>query len=146
MDQILRRTTTVCLASLLFVQVTVAEGLKVGVYKDGRTYSDKTIKPLLEKNGMRVTVLTRKQLNAEAVADLDVMCFLDGWNSYKYLRFEGRKLMADFVAHGKGVFAGAFRSGIVRTANRPMFPEVAYSWNRVNGNFVFPERSREDPQ
>jgi len=139
----MKQIAWICLAVLLFTSTATAEGLKVGVYKDPRTYSDKTLKGLLDQNGMEAKVLTRKELNAENVADLDVMCFLDGWNSYKFLGVNGRKLMADFVAHGKGVMATAFRSGPVRTANRPMFPEVAYTWNRVNGNFVFPKGEHE---
>jgi hypothetical protein len=129
----------ICISLLLSVLGSQAAAIQVGLYKDRRTYSEETLKVLLEKNGIGTRILTKKELTAEDLSDLDVICFLDGWGSYKFLGVQGRKLVADFVAHGKGVMATAFRSGPVRTANRPMFPEVAFTWNRVNGNYVFPK-------
>ena len=55
---------------------------------------------------------------------------------YFFPKEKARRQIVRFAASGKGVLVGGFRSGYVRTANRPMFPEIGMTHNRVNGPWI----------
>ena len=115
---------------------TVSSGT-VGIWKDGRSYiTDGMLKTLAEA-GWESAILHGKDLSDEAkLGGLDLLFLPGGWNAYWFADFKARRAMVKFVAGGKGILAAAFRSGYVRTANRPLFPEVGATYNRVNGPWV----------
>ncbi len=117
-----------------------ADDLKrVGVFKDARSHiTDGMLKTLAEAQ-YEVEIIERRDLQqGDKLQCLDVLFLPGGWNALKFAGFHGRRNMIDFVAQGKGILAGAFRSGYVRTANRPLFPQIGAVYNRVNGSGLFP--------
>ncbi|NLB54428.1 MAG: hypothetical protein GX811_01440, partial [Lentisphaerae bacterium] len=111
----------------------------VGIWQDNRSHISDGMIMTLEQAGWETVILKGRDLsNEEKLASLDVIFLPGGWHGYFYADFAARRAMVKFVAGGKGILAGAFRSGWVRTANRPLFPEVGAVYNRVNGPFVSP--------
>jgi len=112
-------------------------GKTIGLWKDAKSgITDGMLKTLSEA-GWTTTILSGKDLSDEAkVAGLDVIFLPGGWNDYFFPDFPARRNLVKYVAGGRGLLAGAFRSGYVRTASRPMFPQVGATYNRVNGAFI----------
>jgi len=109
----------------------------IGLLKDNRSYISEGMLKTLNEAGWQTTILQGADLADEAkLAALDVIFLPGGWNSYYFTSFESRRNLVKFVAGGKGVLAGAFRSGYVRTATRPLFPQVGATYNRVDGAFI----------
>lgn len=130
------------LAMLLIGSMALAEPgdfKRVGVFKDARSHITDGMLKTLEDAQYVVEIIARRDLNdGEKLQRLDVLFLPGGWNSLNFAGFHGRRNMVDFVAQGKGILAGAFRSGYVRTANRPLFPQIGAVYNRVNGSGLFP--------
>ena len=129
--------TKSCLMLAMFLAAGTVWSGTVGLWKDGRSYiTDGMLKTLAEA-GWQTVILQGKDLSDEAkLGGLDVVFLPGGWNAYWFADFKARRAMVKFVAGGKGILAGAFRSGYVRTANRPLFPEVGATYNRVNGPWI----------
>ena len=109
----------------------------VGIWKDGRSYIRDGMLKTLQEAGWETVILAGADMSDEAkLAALDVIFLPAGWNAYYFADFNARRSLAKFVAGGKGILAGAFRSGYVRTANRPFFPEVGLAHNRVNSPYI----------
>jgi HEAT repeat protein len=122
--------------ALLLVGGTVWGGT-VGLWKDGRSYITDGMLKTLTNDGWKTVILQGKDLSNEAkLAGLDVLFLPGGWNAYWFADFNARRAMIKFVASGKGILSGAFRSGYVRTANRPLLPQVGATYNRVNGPWI----------
>ena len=132
----LNRTEPRLMLALFLAAGTVWSGT-VGLWKDGRSYiSDGMLKTLADE-GWQTVILHGKDLSDEAeLGGLDVIFLPGGWNAYWFANFDARRAMVKFAAGGRGILAGAFRSGYVRTANRPLFPEVGATYNRVNGPWI----------
>ncbi len=112
---------------------------RVGVFKDARSHITGSMLKTLAEAQYEVEIIERRDLQAgEKLQRLDVLFLPGGWNALNFAGFHGRRNMIDFVAQGKGILAGAFRSGYVRTANRPLFPQIGAVYNRVNGSGLFP--------
>jgi len=125
------------LVLLLLVTGDVGWGKTVGLWKDGRSYIRDGMLATLQEAGWKTVILQGADMADEAkLADLDVIFLPAGWNAYQFARFNARRNLVRYVAGGKGILAGAFRSGYVRTANRPLFPQVGATHNRVNGPYV----------
>ena len=112
-------------------------GRTVGLWQDGRSgITDGMLKTLAEA-GWQTEILKGKGLSDEAkLGRLDVLFLPGGHNAYFFADFKARRAMVKFLAGGKGILAGAVRSGYVRTANRPIFPQVGEVYNRVNGPYI----------
>ncbi len=112
----------------------------VGLFKDGRSGELAGIRKTLETEGFDTRELNKKDVQKRSSLDgLDVLYLPGGWNAPDFLGHLGRHNLVDFVANGGGVFAGMFRSGYVRTCNRPLFPEVGAAENRIAGMWLFPQ-------
>lgn len=122
----------------LFAALTgIGWGRTIGLWKDGRSYITDGMLKTLQDDGWQTVILQGKDLSDEArLSGLDVVFLPGGWNEYWFADFKARRAMVGFVAEGKGVLAGAFRSGYTRTCNRPFFPEVGATYNRVNGPWI----------
>ncbi|MDD5679370.1 MAG: HEAT repeat domain-containing protein [Kiritimatiellae bacterium] len=115
----------------------------VGIFKDGSSYGVEGVAKTLEKEGFKTRVLTPKDLGDPANLDgLDAIYLPAGWNG-TISGSNGRMNLIDFVARGKGVLAGAFRSGWFRTSTRPLFPQVGYTWSKNNGLLILPRGDSE---
>ena len=126
---------------LLLLLVTVVGRVgwakTVGLWKDRRSYITDGMLATLHEAGWRTVILERQDLSeGTKLADLDVVFLPGGWNAYYFANFTARRNLVRFVAGGKGILAGAFRSGYVRTANRPLLPQVGATHNRVNGPWI----------
>ena len=112
-------------------------GKTVGLWKDERSYITDGMLKTLQAAGWQTVILQGKDLSDEAkLAGLDVIFLPGGWNAYWFADFHARRALIKFVASGKGMLAGAFRSGYVRTANRSLLPQVGAVYNRVNGPVI----------
>ncbi|MDD5678244.1 MAG: HEAT repeat domain-containing protein [Kiritimatiellae bacterium] len=109
----------------------------VGLFKDSRSGPLEGVEETLRQEGMEPKIIGQKDIQSlDGVKDLDVIYFPGGWYGDAFPTKDRHRVIADFVAQGKGVLAEMFRGGPVRTGTRPMFPEVATTWNRVNGSYV----------
>ncbi|NLE66066.1 MAG: hypothetical protein GX608_01430 [Lentisphaerae bacterium] len=114
-------------------------GKTVGLWRDDRSYITDGMLKTLQAAGWQTVILSGKDLSDEAkLSGLDVVFLPGGWNAYWFADFRARRALVKFVASGKGILAGAFRSGYVRTANRPLLPQVGATYNRVNGPIISP--------
>ena len=125
------------LAFTMLVMGHVGWGRTVGIWKDGRSYIRDGMLKTLQEAGWETVILAGSDMSDEAkLAALDVIFLPAGWNAYWFADANARRSLVKFVAGGKGILAGAFRSGYVRTANRPFFPQVGMAHNRVNGPYI----------
>ena len=126
-------------SGLLTYVAVYAEAPRVGVFKDRRSCEIEGVIKTLEAEGFAAQVITKADLREpEKLKELRVIYLPAGWNAYQFADFRGRGNLVDFVAQGKGILSGAFRSGWYRTSNRPLFPQVGYTYAKNNGMFLFP--------
>lgn len=112
-------------------------GKTLGLYRDESSGITDGMLRTLREAGWQVTMLTAPDLANEAkLAGMDVVFLPGGNNVYDFADFNARRSLVKYAAGGKGILAGAFRGGYVRTANRPLFPQVAEVYNKVNGSTV----------
>ncbi|NLE66461.1 MAG: HEAT repeat domain-containing protein, partial [Lentisphaerae bacterium] len=132
------RKTVVAFAALACVfAARPSWGKAIGIWKDERSAIAEGMLKTLQDDGWQTVILAGKDLSDEAkLAGLDVVFLPGGWNAYWFADFNARRAVVKFVASGKGVLAGAFRGGYTRTCNRPFFPEVGETFNRVNGPYI----------
>ena len=125
---------------MLFAHGAVhAEPLRVGIFKDNRSAEIEGVIRTLEAEGFSAEVITKGDLrDPKKLEGLRVIYLPGGWNAVQFADFSGRRSLTDFVAQGRGILAGAFRSGWYRTANRPLFPQVGYTYSKNDGMFLFP--------
>ena len=139
------RSVLAAVVSALLCFPVLAQEITVGIYKDVRSLNIDCIATTLKEEGMASVIIGKKDCqDIEKLKGLDVIYFPNGYHVYRFLdewrgprQNVGRKTVTDFVAHGKGVLAGGFRSGYPRTANRPLFPEVGCAHNKPDGSFLF---------
>ncbi|MDD5676737.1 MAG: HEAT repeat domain-containing protein [Kiritimatiellae bacterium] len=134
----------VATAAILTAGAFMASGepLRVGLFKDSRSGELEGIRKTLEAEGFAVDVIGEDTLrDPAALAPLKVIFLPGGWSrgGIQFGGFAGRRNLVDFVARGKGILAGGFRSGWFRTTNRPLFPQVGYTYLKGNGKFLFPK-------
>jgi len=123
------------LAAAMCLAAVSAEAKTVGVWYGDRKADQLTAAlTTLSNANWRVVRFTRdaELCDEKKLAETDVMLFTGGWGIYYFPSPEARRQLVRYVAGGKGVLQGGFRSGYTRTANRPMFPEVGATHNRVN--------------
>lgn len=109
----------------------------IGFHKDGRSIVTDGMIKTFQDEGWSHVILSNKDLeNEEALARTDVIMLTGGWNAYFFPSFEGRRALTRYVASGKGILSTGFRSGYSRTANRPIFPRVAATYNRGNASHM----------
>ena len=119
---------------------TRAEAKTIGLFKDARTGIGSGLTNTLDKAGWDVIWFSAGDLeNAQKLAKTDVMFFGGGWGRYFFPSAKARLNIIRYVASGKGALVAGFRSGYVRTANRPMFPEIGEVYNRVQSAWINPE-------
>jgi len=135
--RLMTRMTLVLVVWACIAGISSSWGKTVGIWKDARSaLNDGMIKTFSEA-GWQPTILQGADLSDEAkLAGLDVIFLPGGWNEYNFPDFNARRTLVKYVASGKGILSGAFRSGYVRTANRSLFPQVGASHNRVNGAYI----------
>jgi len=131
------KTRLVVFSLIVGLMAQAGFGKTVGLFKDERSAINEGMLKTLNEVGWTTSILTTADLADEAkLAGLDVIFLPGGWNAYNFANIQARRCMVKFVAGGKGILAGAFRSGYVRTANRPLFPQVGATHNRVNGVYI----------
>ncbi len=119
-------------------------GKTVGLYTDPGSGGAKSalypgmVQTIQDAGWQTVTIVGADLAKSEKTDGLDVIFLSGGHNMYNFAGFEARRNMVRFVAGGKGIFAGGCRGGYVRTSNRPIFPQVGATHNRVNGPYIFP--------
>ncbi|MDP6355952.1 MAG: hypothetical protein QF473_12655 [Planctomycetota bacterium] len=96
-------------------------GGTIGLRKDRKSYITDGMLATLREAGWKTVILEGKDISAGAkLADLDVVFLPGGHNAYGFPGFDESRNLIRFVASGKGILAGAMRSGYVRTSNRPL--------------------------
>ncbi|MDD5678726.1 MAG: HEAT repeat domain-containing protein [Kiritimatiellae bacterium] len=109
---------------------------KVGVFsQNARDVAVKEITRTLEEKGMEAGTFTGKDVSAGKIYDYDVLFFGGGWSGYDWLNLQGRMHLVEFVQkRGGGVIFSMFRCGVAaRSSIRPIFPEIAWAYNKSNG-------------
>ena len=128
------------IVGVLWVAAVLAQagfGKTVGIHKDARALATDGMLQTLQEAGWQTVTLDDKALtNETALAGVDVILFTGGWGQYYFPKYTARRSLTQFVAGGKGILATGFRSGYVRSASRPLFPQVGATYNRVNGSFI----------
>lgn len=115
----------------------------VGVYQPTRGEPRPNFTPgildTMRDAGWQVVVFSDRAdlADTEKLEACDVVYLTSGWNALNYADFKSRRALTRFVASGKGLLLGGFRSGYVRTLNRPIFPEIGASHNRLNSPYIF---------
>lgn len=133
---------TVIIAALLVAQA--AAGKTIGIWKDVRSNLSPGITNTLDNAGWDIVWLQGNDLeNEEKLAKTDVIILTGGWGRYFFPSPRSRINLVRYAAGGKGVLAAGFRSGYVRTANRPMFPEIGEVFNRVTSSWIGPHGESE---
>ena len=122
---------------------TVAESKTIGIWQDVRSYVTPGLTNSLVEAGWNIEWFranrTKNDLeDAEKLAKCDVIFCGGGWNAYFFPSAKARLQLTRYVASGKSILLSGFRSGYVRTANRPMFPEIGAVYNRLSGAWVSP--------
>ena len=123
-------------AGALLLAAWTAEAKTVGIWMDRKSGNVTGATNSLAKAGWSVVLIRGGLEKPETYASLDVLYLPGGWGIYFFPNDKARRQIVRFAASGKGVLAGGFRSGYVRTANRPMFPEIGMAHNRVNGPWI----------
>ena len=117
-----------------------AEPLRVGVFSDSHAMAVKSIQAELEANGYTTAIITasRKSDEFTAIYDCDVLFFGGGWGTYNWLPLSDRIHLVEFVEQrGGGVIFSMFRCGTTaRAIIRPLFPDVADGYNKVNSRRI----------
>ena len=140
------------LVAVAVVAATVAADAKtIGIWKDKRVGNLSGPVNTLTNAGWNVVWLTegvrgKKGHDLENAATLekcDVVYFPGGWGRYFFPSAKARKTVIRYAASGGGALVTAFRGGYTRTANRPMFPEVAEVYNRLSSSWIFPSGNSE---
>jgi len=122
---------------LLVLVSQVGWGKTLGLWKDGRSEITDGMMKTFQEAGWTIVMLQGADLGDDAkLAGMDVVFLPGGWNAVNFADLKARRALVKYVAGGKGVLAGAFRSGYVRTGNRPIFPQVGATFNRVNGSLI----------
>jgi len=112
-------------------------GKTVGLWHDARSQITDGMLKTLQEDGWQTIILKGKDLSDDSkLAGLDALFLPGGWNAINFADFNARRSLVKYAAGGGGILAGAFRSGYVRTGNRPIFPQVGATFNRVNGPYV----------
>lgn len=115
--------------------VTTADdswGKTVGLWKVAPVYVTEPITKVLDEGGWRVVTVGNKELADGAVlAEIDVLFLPGGWDAYWFAGFKARRNLVKFVAGGKGLLVSA-----VRTATRPLLPQVGMTDGYVSGLLV----------
>ena len=143
----LKRMRFVEAVMLLFciVGISFAVNAKtIGIWQDHRSYVTAGFTNSLVEAGWDIEWLESKRgkndlENPEKLAKIDVLFFGGGWSAYYFPSPKARLELIRFVASGKGILLSGFRSGYVRTANRPMFPEIGAVYNRISSAWIGPE-------
>ena len=131
------RAAVSLLALTMLATTSVCSGKTVGIWKDRKSGYGDGMLITLQKAGWQTVILQGRDLTDGAkLADLDVVFLPGGHNVYAFPGFEGSRNLIKFVAGGKGILAGAFRSGYARTSNRPLFPQVGATYNKANSVYV----------
>ncbi|MDP6114746.1 MAG: HEAT repeat domain-containing protein [Planctomycetota bacterium] len=113
-------------------------GGTVGLWKDRKSYITDGMLATLREAGWKTMILEGKDISdGGKLADLDVVFLPGGHNAYGFPGSDESRNLIRFVASGKGILAGAMRSGYVRTSNRPLLPQVGATYNKVNGSYVW---------
>lgn len=144
----------VIIFGLLAMMVGTAAAKNVGIFMDKKTGNIAGISNALVRAGWNITYFngspvnkgkgtnwrnSKKDIEDETLLNqMDVLLFLGGFNRYFFPinSKNARKAIVRAAARGTGVLLAGFRSGYVRSANRPMFPEIGYTHNRVNSPWM----------
>lgn len=147
----MKRSILVAAALALFFSPCVEAGT-IGIWKDKRIGNLSGIVNTLTNSGWKVKWLSQhrekidgknRNVNdleqADRIAQCDVLLFTGGWGRYFFPSAAARREIIRYAASGGGVLLCGYRGGYPRTANRPMFPEVAEVNNRLSSGWLFPE-------
>ena len=134
---------SLCVAAAAFA----AEAKTIGIWKDARIGDLSGPLNTLTNSGWQVKWLYEATVKGKhrnlladpkELAECDVVYFPGGWGRYFFPSYSARKAVVKYVASGGGALVTAFRGGYTRTANRPMFPDIAEVCNRLSSSWIFP--------
>ena len=125
------------------VAAAATEAKTIGIWKDRRIGIMDGVTNSLTKAGWKFDFIHESGKNSpfknpDVLSKYDVLYFPGGWGRYFFPESRTRKAIIRYVASGGGVILSGFRGGYTRTANRPMFPEVAEVYNRLSSSWIFP--------
>ncbi|MDD5679422.1 MAG: HEAT repeat domain-containing protein [Kiritimatiellae bacterium] len=108
--------------------------MKVGLFKDNRSVALAELAKTLNAAGMETETFTAADAAKGNIYGYDVLFFGGGWNVYDWLDLDGRMHVVEFVQNrGGGVIFSMFRCGWAgRSGIRPIFPEIAWGYNKSN--------------
>lgn len=152
--------------AVAFLGISLAQAKSICIWKDRRIGNLTGLTNSLENAGWKVTFVAPEQRipppeepvqsggakkakkskvkmpiifdTPQELAKYDVILFPGGWGRYYFPSAKTRKSIIRYVASGGSVILAGFRGGYPRTANRPMFPEVAEVYNRLSSSWIFP--------
>ena len=133
----------VAFASIALLGSADAFGKTIGIWTDARTFLRPGLTNSLVEAGWDIEWFSAGRNGndlekPEKLAKIDVLLLHGGWGRYFFPTSKARLEINRFAAGGKGVLACGFRSGYVRTANRPMFPEIGHTYNRCQSQWLSP--------
>ncbi len=139
----LHSITKVLIVSAALLLGVTSEAKTIGIWFDKRIGIMQGVTNTLVKAGWEVEFIHESGKNSpfktsETLKKYDVLYFPGGWGRYFFPYSNTRKSIIRYVAQGGGVILSGFRGGYPRTANRPMFPEVAEVYNRLSSSWIFP--------
>ena len=143
-NKLLNGVSTIALVVFCMTLVSfTAEAKTIGIWEDVRSYITPGLTNSLIEAGwdiewFRKTNKGHDLENREKLAKCDVLFCGGGWNAYFFPTPKARLELTRYVAGGKGIILSGFRSGYVRTANRPIFPEIGNTHNRMTGAWITP--------
>ncbi len=128
-------------ACLILFAAFSLEAKTIGIYRDQRIGNLSGAVASLTNNGWQVTWLAggaKGLANEEKLAACDVLYFAGGFNRYFFADYNERRAVIRYAAKGGGILMTGFRGGYVRSANRPMFPEIGAVHNRLSSSWLDP--------
>lgn len=139
------------LSAILVTGSAQAKTKTVGIWKDVRIGNLSGVQNILTNSGWTIKWLSdhTEKINGkkkrvvdiempERLEECDAVIFTGGWGRYFFPSYRARKALIRYAAGGGGVALVGFRGGYPRTANRPMFPEIATVENRLSSAWLFP--------
>ena len=134
------RCAVLAAVAVLSCSVLTLEAKTIGIYKgDKRLGNLSGIEASFTNAGWEVKFFGRGDMAKEEFNDqLDVMLFTGGFNMYYWTSPKSRVALNRYVAKGGGVILSSNRGGYVRSATRPLFPQIGSVSCRLSSGWINP--------